>query len=386
MDRPIRIIHVLKTMHPGGVETWLMNVLRNIDREKFHFTFCTTCKESGTFDEEIRSLGADLLACPLNNGWHRFNKSFISILKEIEPDVVHSHLFFFSGIILRSAAKAGVPVRICHIHSTSNRDRNSIQRYVYRWLMLKFIEKYCTHGIGCSKRAADVGFIKGWEHLGKYCVMPCAINTSAFKLTTDRAKLRKSFGIPPEARIIGHVGSFRRVKNHEFLLRSTASMLSKSKDIHLFLVGDGPLKPQIEELARQLGISEHVTFAGLRNDVPLLMKNLFDLFVLPSQFEGLGLSVVEAQCAGIPSLISDTIPPEATVIDQLVYRQSLDAGPDIWTEQAFNLLKLPRYDKNLARKQVEASIFSLSHSVDFLRKIYSGSEPGCTCGLGKKRR
>jgi glycosyltransferase involved in cell wall biosynthesis len=222
--------------------------------------------------------------------------------------------------------------------------------------------------------AADYLFTPSWRRWNGYTVATCAIDTSAFQATVDRSQLCKSFGISPRVRIVGHVGNFRygNIKKHDFLLHIVAAMLGKREDIHLVLVGDGPLKPEIESLANKLGISDHVTFAGGRDDVPVLMKNLFDLLVLPSQYEGLPLVIMESQCAGLASLISDVITLEVTVIDELVERQSLKVGPEIWAERAFEILERPPYDKDKALMQIEKSKFGIASSVKFLSELYSG--------------
>lgn len=371
-SKPIRILQFLRKMQCGGIETWLMNVLRKINRNRFHFTFCTTSEEQGFYEEEILSLGAQRIACPLRNGFRSFNHRFTSILKEGQFDIVHSHMLLFSGWIMRLAASAKVPVRIAHMHSTGDRHSDSLRRNLYRWLMRKLIKKYCTFGVACSKMAADYGFPRNWVNLPHYDVIYCGVDALAFSATPEAMELRRSFGIPQNERVIGHVGNFVQVKNHEFLLHVVAAIASKRQDIHLLLVGDGPLRSEIEALANNLGIASKITFGGMRDDVPLLMSSLFDLLIFPSVLEGLGLVVVEAQCAGIPVLVSDIIPLDATIIKELVHRESLGKAPHVWAKRAIELLEQPHYDKDVARSQVENSVFSISHSVDFFEKLYSG--------------
>lgn len=360
------------TTNPGGVETWLMNVLQNIDRSRFHFTFCVASEQSRFFDSEIQSLGAGLIHCPVNGGYRKFAKQFLSILDETRYDVVHSHSMFFSGVVMRLAKKAGVPIRISHSHNTQDGKPDSIQRYIYRRLMRRYIQRYATNGVGCSMVAADYLFTPDWRNRKGYKIATCAVNTNAFRCSVDRKQLLEQFNIPINAKTIGHVGNFSTQKNHEFLLPVFTAIIHNRKDVHLFLVGDGPLKPEMELLADKLGISDHVTFTGMRDDVPLLIKGLFDLLVFPSRFEGLGLVVVESQAAGVPCLISDVIPIEATVIEELVRRESLKAGPKVWAETALEMLESPPYDKDKAIEQIEKSTFDITSSVKFLSDLYSG--------------
>ncbi|HDY88950.1 MAG TPA: glycosyltransferase family 1 protein [bacterium] len=369
-----KILHVVNRMDIGGVEVWLMNVLRNIDRDKYHFIFCCLSDSQGCFDEEIRSLGAEMISCSLNEGYRKFTKNFKKILKDIKPDIVHSHLHFFSGYILKLASKNKIPMRIVHSHLAGDMkaESKSLKRNIYKWLMRKRIRKYATHGVGCSDMAADYLFSLKWRNISNYMVATCAIDTEPFKESVDRELLLKEFDIPANSKIIGHVGSFGYQKNHEFLLCIIAALLEKRQDIYCILIGEGPLKSQIESLVNQMGIAGHVTFAGARNDVPILMSNLFDLFLFPSRFEGLPITLMEAQCAGLVSVISDSITSEVKIIDQLVKFESLNTAPNIWADKISELLMRPAYDKNLAIKRIEESHFGIKTNVKFLSKLYSG--------------
>ena len=366
------IIQVINRMDPGGIEVWLVNVLRHINRERFHFIFCSTSDEPGGFDEDIRLLGSEVVSCPTNKGYLSFSRKFMSILKESKCDVVHSHCLFLSGLIIRLAKKAGVPIRIAHSHASKESSHSSVHRYIYRWISRWLIKKYSTNGIACSEEAADYLFTTKWRKQKGYMIVKCAVDTNAFRYLKDRNQLMEQFNIKRNSKIIGHVGNFHYAKNHEFLLYIFAAMLHHRKDIHLFLIGDGKLRPQIQSLANQLGISGQVTFAGIRNDVPLLMRNLFDILVFPSLYEGLPVVILESQCAGLPSLISDTITAEVKTIDELVHFESLSVGADVWATRVLEILESSNYDKNKAVDQMEKSEFSITSSINLLSKLYSG--------------
>ena len=352
-----------------------MDVWRHIDRDRFHFTFCSLSGKPGVFESEIISLGGRIILCPICQGYRTFAKRFTEILDEIRYAVVHSHMLFFSGLTLRLAARKGVPIRIAHAHTTQQDGERHIRRRLYTWAMRHSIRNYATRGIGCSAQAADFLFTPSWRTQTAYDVIPCGINPARFQTVVTRSKLCESLGIPPAARIIGHVGSFRPQKNHAFLLRVVASLIAEDPRTHAVLVGDGHLRGEIEELARHLGILEHLTFTGIRDDVAILMRNLFDLVVFPSRYEGLGIVVIESQCAGVPCLVSDVIPKSVTLIEQLVHRESLQAGHEAWARRALEILDRPAYDKNCALRQVEASQFNISAGVRFLSELYAGQKP-----------
>jgi len=373
MMSKINILMVLNRMDFGGIEVWLMNLLRNIDRSKFHFIFYLRNKDPGYFECEIRSLGSEIIYWPLEGRYSKMQKNFKIILKEKKVNLVHSHLLLFSGFVLKYAAKLNVPIRIAHSHSSSDGKKNSFYRTFYRHLMRKYINKYATHKIGVSSEAADFCFGKNARNKNNCYIVPCAIDTQRFKQDNIRKKFCNNYGISYETRFVGHVGKFVSQKNHEFLLRIFESMVRKMDNLHLLLVGDGPDKNKIRHLANDLNILKYITFMGRRNDVPILMMNLFDILIMASRYEGLPVSIIESQCSGVPSLISDCITKEVKIIDELVEYESLKNTPEAWAVKALQILERPSYDKKRARKIIENSIFGIESNVKFFCKLYSES-------------
>jgi glycosyltransferase involved in cell wall biosynthesis len=183
--------------------------------------------------------------------------------------------------------------------------------------------------------------------------------------------LRDELGIPRDRKIIGHVGNFRTPKNHPLVVQLLEAMRRKGADVHLVLVGEGSLRASVQAQVNELGLAERVTFTGARSDVPRLMEGLFDLFVLPSWWEWLPVVAVEAQCAGLPCLLSDAITREAQVVEGLVHWQSPHAAAEVWAEQALQLLAQPRYDRRRALETVRNSVFSIEAGVRVLSELYA---------------
>ena len=369
--QPRQILHVLGRMARGGVETWLMNLLRHVDRSRFQFTFCVLFETPGDFDDEIRSLGCRVVVCNVRQSRRAFAKQFVGLLRELAPDVLHSHGLFSTGYLAKLAAQARVPTRIAHLHSTRDGHPNTLGRRAYRWLMRRYIWKYCTHAIGCSSAAADYVLSPGWRRHSRFTVLPCGIDTSIFGQPHDRVALGAALDVPPDRMVIGHVGSFREVKNHAFMVRVMQALLRKDAKVHMVFVGDGPLRAEIQAQVQAAGQAEHFTFAGLRGDVPVLMENVFDLFLMPSFYEGLPVVTTEAQCAGLPCLLSDVITREATVINDLVHWQALDAGAEVWADQVLEILRQPHYDPQEALVAVRQSPFNIETGVRLLCELYS---------------
>jgi glycosyltransferase involved in cell wall biosynthesis len=193
---------------------------------------------------------------------------------------------------------------------------------------------------------------------------------SRFRGAGDRAKLlREKLGIPETAKVVGHVGRFEPVKNHRFLLDAFAAALRHAPDLQLVLVGDGPVFDETRQVAASLGIEKQVLFSGTSSDVPAYMA-IFDLFVLPSFSEGLGIVCVEAQAAGTPAIVSDVVPAEVEVIPGAVKHLSLDAGVSAWADAIVRRLGEPRLAAQEALSRVNASAFGIGRCVEELDAIY----------------
>ena len=374
-QRPIRILHIVGGMNRGGVETWLMHVLRHIDRERYQMDFLVHTLEPCAYDDEIRALGSRIIACPHPHRPWRFAPQFLRILREHGPyDIVHSHVHHYSGFTLWLAKQAGVPMRIAHSHNdTTTGDRAAgLMRKFYLRMMEQAIRRAATHGLACSHRAAAALYGRQWQRDPRWQVLYYGIDLAPFReaLSADSATVRAELGLPPEALVIGHVGRFAPQKNHEFLIDIFAEIARREPRAHLLLVGDGPLRGSIEAKVRALGLQERVTFTGLRADVPRLMAAAMDLFVFPSIYEGLGLVLVEAQAAGLPCVLSDVIPHEADVVPALIHRLALQADAATWAERVLAVAVQRPLSAAEALATVEASPFAIQQSVSRLEAVY----------------
>ncbi|MBN1587260.1 MAG: glycosyltransferase family 1 protein [Candidatus Omnitrophica bacterium] len=368
---PIRILHIVGGMNTGGVETWLMHVLRHIDRTRFQLDFMVHTEEPCFYDEEIRSLGSRILPCMHPKRPLQYAANFRRILKEHGPyDGVHSHVHHFSGFTLLLARLFGVRQRIAHSHndiSVKESGAGPLRRFYLattEWL----IERSATVGLACSELAAASLFGLKWKNDPRWKVLYCGIDLEPFKAPVDRAEVRTELGLPLDAFVLGHVGGFREAKNHEFLLDIFAQVAKRESKAWLLLVGEGSLRKKIEQKAQRLGLEDKVIFAGVRADIPRLMKGAMDVFVFPSRWEGLGLVLVEAQAAGLRCAISDVIPAEVVIIPQLVCRLSL-SGLENWAQQVTNGEWL---SEQVSKSQllVENSKFNIRVSLDGLCAAY----------------
>jgi glycosyltransferase involved in cell wall biosynthesis len=377
IHRPIRILHIVGAMVRAGTETWLMHILRQIDREQFQMDFLVFTDQPCPYDDEIRSLGSQIIPCDVEllKPWN-FVSNFKQVLRDYGPyDIVHSHVHHFSGLVLWAAKQAGVGIRIAHSHNdTSPVDSQaSILRRLYILLSENWIKSHATLGLAASKVAADNLFGSSWQQNPYRKILCCGIDLSIFRTPQkiDGADLRKKLDIPSDALVFGHVGRFENQKNHCFLIEVAAQVIKQQPKAYFLLIGDGPLRSDIEAIVANLGLDGRIMFVGLRSDVPQLMMGVMDAFVFPSLYEGLGLALVEAQAAGLPCILSDVIPIEADIVQPLIKRISLTKKVDYWASQLIaHYQAASSVAKSDALDLVNQSFFNIETSLQQLTTIY----------------
>ena len=368
----IRILHVVGGMNPGGIETWLINVLRSIDRSRFQIDFLVHTDQQCFYDEEIRALGGRVIPCLNLSPW-QYSRNFSKILQQEGPyDVVHAHVHHFSGLVLKLAYQAGVPIRISHSHTSTSGVKLKIARKLYLALMNRWVRLYSTVGLAASSQAAADLFGSNWQQDPRYQILFCGIDITPFKQNLDRFTIRAELGIEPETLVIGHVGRLEAPKNHQFSIEIAAEVAKQQPNLCLLLVGEGSLRFQLEEQVRELGLGDRTIFTGGRSDVARLMLGAMDVFVMPSLYEGLGLALVEAQAAGLPCIVSDVIPSEADLVGDLICRLPLSTAPAIWAKMILEM-QHKSLSPSTVLSIVENSNFNLTISNQKLIKIYQSN-------------
>lgn len=377
--RPVRVLHVLGAMNPGGVETWLMHVLRRADRTRVHMDFLVHTLDRGAFDDEVEATGSRIVRCPEPPRRPlQYARAFRRLVAANGPyDVVHSHVHHFSGVVLSLARAIGVPRRIAHSHSDTRATQAASpwHRRLYFRAMRRALQRSATLKLAASREAAHALFGEEWQSDPTTRVLHCGIDLAPFRTPVNRAEVRLELGIPPDAFVIGHVGRFEEPKNHSFLLELTRRLAERLPATCLVLVGGGRRRAEIEAAVARAGLGSRAVFAGVRRDVPRVMRGAFDVFALPSLFEGLGLVVLEAQAAGVPAVVSTGVPAEAIVVPERVKRVALASGVEAWAREVLSAraeLRAPRPDSLAA---LEASSFNVVRSAAALFRVYAGEDP-----------
>ena len=356
-----RILQVVTYMGRGGIETMLMNYYRRIDREKIQFDFLVHRDFRADFDDEIEALGGRIYRVPaMNPASGGYRKALADFFQTHNYRVVHCHLNYMSGVVLAAAKKAGVPVRIAHAHTANMAPgwKQAVRR------MCKYlIPTTATHRFACSTEAGRAIFGKH-----DFSILANAIDAAAFTPNEDiRAEVRTELGLG-NAFTVMHVGRMIYAKNHEFLLDAFAELLNTEPGAKLVLVGDGELRAQIEEKAAALPAGS-VLLLGARSDIPRLLQAA-DVFAFPSRFEGMPVTMIEAQAAGLPCVKSDTVTGECIVTD-LVTSLPID-DPSIWADAILAKKDTPRTDR-LA--DIQASGYDITAAAEKLTRFYLNGEP-----------
>jgi len=335
----ISVLHLVGRLNRGGVETWLLQVLQAARHANIKMDVLVVTNLPGELDDAVRETGSRLYVTnrPLNplGQLHDLRK----IHRMSGPyHIVHSHVQP-GGIQLRLAHHCGIPVRIAHSHTTElmapalRLHQKLVARLTTHW-----VRRYATAGLACSEAAAVTLFGANWREDPRWQVLHYGIDLAPFRKTSDRRwELRRSFGIPDDAFVIGHVGRMSPEKNHRFLVTLAREITSQLPGAYFLLVGDGPLRPQVEAWIRQEGLTDRFRLLGSRGDVPVLMTYLFDLFLFPSLYEGLPITIIEAQAAGLPIVASEAVPMEAVVVPQLILCLSLTESPSQWVKAVMDM-------------------------------------------------
>ncbi len=370
MHKPIKILHCLGTLDAGGVETWLLHLLKSLDTKQFQFDFCTFGRHAGLYAPEVEKLGAQVFHCPQSENLWRFGRQFRQILRQGKYDVVHSHVQAFSGALLRWAHLEGVQVRVAHSHGSHDGKSKTLGRRAYRSLMKRSIHRHATHGLAASRLAADAIFLD-WKNDPRVAILHCGIDLNRFRGDFNRDEWRRKIDLPIGAQVIGNVANFVPAKNHGFFLEIAAEIRNHRPDMHFLLVGEGTLRAEIEARAWAMGFKGNMHFLGTRTDVPALLRTCIDAFVFPSLWEGLPLALVEAQAAGLRCVISSVITSEVAILHHQIVQLPISMGLEKWAITAIEAIDRGRFDAQPSTEAMQKTDFTIEHGLSLLVDIYS---------------
>lgn len=364
---PIRVLQEDVVLDRGGIEALLMNVYRNIDREQVQFDFMVHRPHQGDYEQEVTDLGGKIYHTPGFNPvppkYNSYKNAMIKVFTEHpEYKVLHAHTEL-NGWPLKFAAKCGIPTRIAHAHNAKS--NLNLKYFFFRYEKL-WLKKYCTDMFMCSTPAGNWFYGEETVKKGNVKFIKNGIDTSVYKFSEQtRAQVRRELNAG-EKIVFCHVGRFMQQKNHRFLIDIFNEIHKKNPNTLLVMAGDGPDREACEEKARNYNIYYSTRFLGVRKDVNRILQGA-DLFLFPSLWEGLPLTAVEAQSAGLPIVMTDVITSEA-IITKGVRTCSLSDSPEKWADTALNLAQsYKRYD---TQKEIIYAGFDIKETAKFLQDFY----------------
>lgn len=356
MSNPERIAQVVGKWLGGGVEAVVMNYYRHIDRSKFQFDFICDADSTNIPYEEIEALGGKVIIVPPYQKLSAYLKELKRVFKEGNYKIVHSHINTLSVFPLYAAKKAGVPVRIAHSHATSN--KKEWKKNILKNLLRPLSKTFSTDYASCSEVAGRYQFGNKTFNEGKVKLIKNAIEISNFTYSPIlRENKRNELGIKNDTFVVGHIGRFVTTKNHSFIIDVFNEIHKSNPNSLLLLAGQGPLMKSIQNKARDSGLSGNVRFLGQQKNVHELYQ-VFDTVILPSLYEGLGMVLIEAQCAGLPCFCSTGVSPEAKISSNLTYI-SLEETPEFWAKKILEGSKITRTDTH---KEIVANGYDIEEA------------------------
>ncbi|WP_271400416.1 glycosyltransferase family 1 protein [Salinicoccus roseus] len=363
----IRVLHVVSALGSGGVENLLYNYYKHIDTNQITFDFIVHSENIGVKEREFMSLGSSVYhVVPKRINPIRNARKIKEIIKNGGYDIVHAHQDYMSFIPLLYAKKYGVHTRISHSHLAHINNSGSLNNLLVS--MFKIINKhYATDYFACSVDASLELFGKKEVDLGKPIVMKNAIDVEQYTFSeSKREQIRKELGVE-EKFVIGNIGRFTYQKNHTFIIDIFSKVYKKNENSVLLLIGEGEGKQKIERKVKELGLEKAVRFLGVRSDIPDLMQAM-DVFLFPSNFEGLGIVLIEAQASGLQCIASKKVIPKETNITDFIEYISLEESSENWANAVL------RYGQGYKRKntseQIKIAGYDLLEQSKWLENYY----------------
>ena len=336
----IKVLQIFTTLNIGGAESMIMNYYRQLDKSKIQFDFLVHRPDKGAFEDEIKELGGQIFRLnPISPFFpNKYYEELRSFLKNNPYQIIHSHLNTFSYFTLKIAEEFKIPTRIAHAHIaidkvglkdiiTQKENIKESLKKIVKFQLRKKSKVHATHLFSCGDKAGKWLFGENAE----FTLMNNSINAKNFTYNPEiENSVRKELGLENKF-IIGHVGRFGSQKNHAFLLKIFKSIVEKKNNCALVLIGGGPLQEVIKNEAKSLGILDKVQFLGVRKDIPKLMQ-MFNAFIFPSFYEGLPVTLIEAQAAGIQIFASDTITNEVEITNNIQFL-SIEESAEYWANE-----------------------------------------------------
>lgn len=348
----------------GGVEAVLMNYFKNVDRNKIQFDFICDNDSTNIPYDEIKSLGGRVILCPPYQKVFKYIKELKKIFRDNKYLIVHSNINSLSVFPLYAAKKSGVPIRIAHSHSTSN--KKEWKKTLMKNILRPFSKTFANTYFACTEHAGRWLFGNKTFESGKVFIVNNGIDVDSYVFNEKiRKEKRNELKIKDSDIVIGHVGRFMKQKNHDFIIKIFNELYKENNNYKLMLIGQGQLQEEIKQKVEEMGIEDVVMFLGQKNDVNNYYQAM-DMFLFPSLYEGLGMVFVEAQASALPSVASTEVPKIAKVSDK-AYFIDLDKPVNVWID---TIKKVSNQERKVNIKRIKDCGYDIVTEAKKLEKKY----------------
>lgn len=367
-----KILYFVDRLGHGGIQTLLLNIVKNIDTTKFSISFlCFDFGKEYELEKVFKEFGCEIykVAHP--------QKKPIKCLKQLNYffkshkfDVLHCHSSSKSAIVLRYAKKYGVKIRIAHSHCTHFQTKNIFVKMIGTILM-RYTRKYATHYAACSLAAAEWMFGQKNIQNNKVKIIKNAIDIDTYSFNDGvRKELRLFYNVSDQTLVIGHIGRFMNQKNHKFMIEVLRQLRAKNIDCKMVFVGIGDLMQECQQLCHKLNLDDYVIFAGYQSRA-YDFYSMFDVFILPSLFEGLPFVGIEAQASGLKCIFSSAISNQVAICDKLCSFIDLSDGEEQFSSFIIEASK-EKINRHEISDELKNSGYDIKSEIKNLENYYQG--------------
>ncbi len=361
-----KVLLVTGSLNLGGLETVAMQIVRILKSKEYSFDFLVYGNQEYFYEREAIELGCRVLRIPRpQKKYFSYYRNLKNVIQNNGPyDIVHSHVYFNSSIVLCVSKRVGVPLCIAHSHSRKRLGDDKLIKKMTYLIMRKMLNRYADIFIACSDEAGRYVFgERGFSRKGKVIVNPVDVKKYAFSMA-DREKIRASLGISQNQIVIGQVSRIVKGKNQKFLI-DLFFRYQQEQDAVLLIVGDGELRQELEEYVHELHISEKVRFTGNRKDVPALLSAM-DIFVMTSLHEGLGIVIIEALANGLCCLCE-----KQAIVEELTSMENCVSISGYHTDEWIIKIEELKHRKKSINSSEKLSKFSIERFQQDMYWMYS---------------
>ena len=369
MAEKIRVLQVTGSLRVGGLETVALNLYRFCDRSQYSFDYLVYGDAVEPLEASVKELGGRVFHIPYpHDGMTAYLREMKRIMREYGPyDVVHAHSLFNSGFVMKAARELNIPVRISHGHSDRRKTKTAFPRSLYNNFMRFLINRHATQKVACSEGAGK--YLYGKKYDENVYIIRNGVDVAKFSFDPEkRMAIKKEFGWENN-KIVGHIGRLAEVKNQKWIIQTFANAYQKDSSLRLLIAGDGPLRETLQTQINELGLSDVAVLAGTRTDVPALLS-AFDVYVMPSFYEGVSISLIEARSSGVHCLVSSNAASQETRLTDCLHILELSDSEDVWASKVAQLANQVRVTDSA--QQVRAGGYDIAEIVKNAVLLYGG--------------